>query len=143
MNRSGVSLLEAILALAILGISLAALSQVMSVGVDAGREANDLAICRMSAVSKMNQVLVDLDLGVTPITTIDLPVESFVTTDQTATLTSDLEVMPGLISGLLTIRCTVRSAAASFTLTRWVVDPIFESELTASENGTTDASVGF
>lgn len=133
-RRGGFSLLEAILALAILGVSLAALSQVMGTGVDAGLEANDLAMCRMAATAKMNEVLIDIDLGVTPITVIDLPVQSFLTTDDGGQLSSDVEVFPGTISGLLTIRCTVRSAAASFTLTRWVVDPIFAAEIEAASS---------
>ena len=125
----GFSLLEAILALAILGVSLAVLSQIMGTGVDAALEAEQLLHCRMAAESKMAEVLVDLDLGVTPVTTIDLPAETFGSDAAGMELSTDVEVLPAQMMGLLTIRVTGRAPRAAFTLTRLVVDPIYLENL--------------
>ena len=51
-----------ILALAILGGSLAILSQIASTGTDAAREARDLALARLLCQSKLSEVLMQTRL---------------------------------------------------------------------------------
>ena len=128
-HRRGFSLLESILALAILGVSLAVLSQIVATGVDAGLEADDLLRCRLAADAKMSQTLINLDQGITPVTTLGEPAESFVQ-DDARQLTTDIEVLPATMTGLLTIRVTARAARSNYALTRQVVDPAFIDRLT-------------
>jgi len=52
-TRSGFSLLEILLALSILGGSLAVLSQIAEIGTSAAREARELSVCRMLCQSKL------------------------------------------------------------------------------------------
>ena len=130
--RPGMSLLEAILALAILGTSLAILSQVMGTGVDAGREANDLALCRMVALRQMAELQLNSDSGIAPATQMDVPVEDF-QTGSGRPMMADIEVQPGMLIGLLNVRVTARSMGgdsqypiAEFSLVRWIVDPVMK-----------------
>ena len=125
----GVSLLEVILALAILGTSLGVLSQIMSTGVDAGKEASELAVCRMVCAQRLATLLIDVDAGITPTPLFDTPVQDL-EQPSSRNLSCDIEVQPGVLSGVLNLRVTVRSMSAtgesplaSASLTRWIVDP--------------------
>jgi general secretion pathway protein I len=138
-SRAGVSLLEAILALAILGGSLAILSQIFQNGADAGIEATELASCRMVAVRRMNELMLDVDGGIAPVTAMELPIEDF-ENDSTRTLVHDVEVVPGSMLGILSVRVTVRSyqddvatIRALYSLTRWIVDPALGLEAAEAE----------
>lgn len=127
--RDAFSLLEMILALAILGTSLAILAQIASTGVDAAREARALATARMICQNKLSEVLLDIDGGQAPTTIVDSPIDSF-DSGSTESYSYSLEVMPGQMDGLLSVRITVTALAgdgskqlAIYALDRWVVDP--------------------
>jgi len=128
-SRRGFSLLEILLALAILGGSLAVLSQIAEIGTVAAREARDLSVCRILCQSKLSEVLLDSAAGISPQTTLDAPLESF-DSASTAAYTYSVEVQPGQLDGLLSLRVSVRALEqvsgtpiATFSLTRWLVDP--------------------
>lgn len=128
-KRSGFSLLEILLALSILGGSLAVLSQIAEIGTKAAREARDLSICRILCQSKLSELLLDASAGISPQARFDVPLESFDATSTTPYRYS-VEVQPGSLDGLLAVRVTVKAlesddltAIATFSLTRWVVDP--------------------
>jgi general secretion pathway protein I len=138
-TRTGVSLLEAILALAILGTSLAILSQIFQNGAEAGIEATELASCRMVAARRMNELMLDVDGGIAPVTAMELPVEDF-EMNSTRVLVHDVEVVPGSMLGILSVRVSVRSyeddattLRASYSLTRWIVDPALGLEAAEAE----------
>ncbi|TWU65743.1 MULTISPECIES: type II secretion system protein [Crateriforma] len=154
-RRHGISLLELVLALAILGGSLAVLSQIAGTGADAAREARDLAMARLLAQRKMSEIL--LDYLVTPVSVPSSPMEAFDSTSLTTFMYS-VEVQPGQLDGLLAIRVTVEAvdpaggpSTALYVLDRWMVDPALglaeaeeEAELAREEAaaGATDSAGG-
>ena len=130
MRRSfGFSLLEIVLSLAILGTSLGILAQIASTGVDAAREARALATARMICQNKLSELLLNVQSGITPTTVVDQLVESF-DSESTETYYCTIEIQPGQLDGLLSIRVTVQARAgdgteilANYALDRWVIDP--------------------
>lgn len=128
-HRAGFSLLEILLALSILGGSLAVLSQIAEIGTSAAREARGLATCRILCQAKLTEVLLDATAGISPPSMFDAPLESF----DSASITSyrhTIEVQQGSMDGLLSVRVTVQAvdpdsdnAIATVSLTRWLVDP--------------------
>lgn len=137
-QRRGVTLLELILAIAILGGSMAVLSQIAGTGVDAGREASDLAVARLLAQRKMSELL--LDTFTTPASVSDSPVEAFDSTSL-STFVYSVQVQPGQLDGLLSVRVVVHTVdanggppTATYALDRWMIDPaIGLAELEAEE----------
>lgn len=125
----GFSLLEMILALAILGTSLAILAQIASTGVSAAREARALVTARMICQTKLNELLLNIESGQSPTTIIEAPTESF-DSASTETFVYSVEVLPGQLDGLLSVRVTVLARAgdgteqlASYAIDRWIIDP--------------------
>lgn len=145
-GRQGFSLLEMILALAILGGSLAILSQIATTGTDAARESRDLALARLVCQSQLSQVLMQ---NTTPVTVVSAPVETFDSGSLTEFMYS-VDVQQGTLQGLLTVRVTVEAIdpdggppLATYTLVRWMIDPAYgleEAEL--EEEAAKDAAAG-
>lgn len=138
-RRFGVSLLEAIVALAILGGALAALSQIMGTGVDAGREATALVQCRMVCSRQLASTLLEADTGITPVTSLGQAVAGF-EWDATLAYVCDTEVTPAPLSGLTQVRVRVRAMdpttdmpLAEYSLVRWIVDPITQMQMEENE----------
>ena len=137
-TRSGFSLLELLLALAILGGSLAMLMQIVSIGTAAARESRALSISRILCQTKLAEVLLDGTAGISPISTPETPLESF-DSSSTSPFVYSIEVTPGPLDGLLVIRVTVSALDANdgpplaqYSLTRWMIDPLLglqEAEL--------------
>ncbi len=128
-SRRGFSLLEIMLAIAILGATLAVLGQIAQIGSSAAREARDLSICRILCQAKLSEILLDASAGISPNSVFGAPLDSFDSTSITA-YTYSLEVQPAPLDGLLALRVTVQAtetdsgtAIATFALTRWMVDP--------------------
>ncbi len=139
-DRNGFSLLEILLALAILGGSLAALSQIVNTGAMAAREARDLSIARILCQTKLAEVLLDATAGISPQSVPPSPLESF-DSDSLTPFSYQIEVNPAPLDGLLAIRVTVDALdpdggppVAQHSLTRWLIDPLLgleEAELEA------------
>ena len=132
--RYGFSLLEIVLAIAILGGSLAVLSQIAEIGTSAAREARDLATCRVLCQSKLSEVLLDAGAGISPQSQFDAPLESSDSLS-IATYTHSIEVQPAPLDGLIAVRISVNAidadsseAYATVSLTRWIVDPTLQLE---------------
>ena len=128
-SRTAFSLLEMILALAILGSSLAILAQIASTGVDAAREARALTTARMICQNKLSELLLNIEAGQTPTVIIEAPAESF-DSASTETFLYSVEITPGQMDGLLSLRVTVQARGgdgteklAIYALDRWVIDP--------------------
>ena len=127
-RRTGFSLLEMILALAILGSSLAILSQIAGTGTDAAREARDLALARLVCQAKLSEVLMQ---NTTPVSIPPTPVDSFDSSSITQ-FTYSVEVQTGTLQGLLTLNVTVEAvnpdggpALPTYSLVRWMIDPSY------------------
>lgn len=148
--RSGFSLLEILLAISILGGSLAVLSQIAEIGTSAAREARELAICRMLCQSKLSEILLNASAGISPQSIFDAPLDSFDSTS-TAIYNYTVEVQPASLDGLLSLRVSVKAvesdnitAIATFSLTRWVVDPALDLEQAeADEKGMREEMRGY
>ncbi len=160
MRRCAFSLLEVLLALAILGGSLAVLSQIVGVGGDSASSARDLALCRLLCQAKMSEILVS---GLTPAAVPSTPIAS---PDQSssAPFYYTLELAPAPVQGMLAVRISVQAMTsdetmptASFSITRWIIDPSLglaqaqadadaakaaEAEEAAATSSATDASAG-
>ncbi|QDT09354.1 type II secretion system protein [Stieleria marina] len=137
VGRRGFSLLEIMLALAILGASLAIIAQIADTGVDAAREARDLSLARILCQAKLSEVLLDATLGQTPQPVFEVPADPFDSASLTV-FTYNVEVQPASMDGLLMIRVSAiasdsaGSPIATYALDRWMIDPelgLAEAEL--------------
>ena len=126
----GFSLLEILLALAILGASLAVLSQIADTGMSAARESRDLSAARILCQTKLTEVLLNSMSGITPQSvsgaTFDVPFDS----QSSSVFQYSVQVQPAQQSGLLSIQVLVESLdldggmpRTRYALTRWIVDP--------------------
>lgn len=138
-RRRGFSLLEILLALAILGGSLAMLSRIVETGTSAAREARDLSHARILCQTKLSELLLDSISGMTPQSVPLGPLESFDSQSNTTFLYS-IDVQPAPLDGLLAIRVLVEAQdpnggppLARYALTRWMVDPALGLEEAEAE----------
>jgi prepilin-type N-terminal cleavage/methylation domain-containing protein len=151
-KRDGFSLLELMLALAILGGSLAILSRIVDTGVSAAIESRSLAQARMACQAKLSELLLDAASGIQPQAVVSVPIEPF-DSSSTSPMNYSVDVGAAPIDGLLMIRVTVQvqndsasASLASCSLTRWLVDPALgleaaEAEEKAALEGDTDEGV--
>lgn len=143
--RRGISLLEIILSIAILGGALAALSTVVMTGADAAAEARDRAIAQMLCEQQLAQIV--LNTTTPPTTFTDSVIQS---PDPSSTSTASLEVLPGPMTGILSLKMTVSLGPADgsrppvqISLSRWMVDPMLGLEqLEAEEKAAAEAASG-
>ncbi len=126
-RRSGFSLLEMLLALAILGGSLGILSTIAMQGADAAREAESLVQARLIA---QTQLAVILASGQHPATVPATPVAP-VDSESTTSFEYQVDVAMTPMQGMLAIRITVRALdanggphIATYAITRWMIDPL-------------------
>ena len=126
MSRKAFSLLEILLALAILGGSLAVLSQIVGTGIDSANSARDLALARLICQAKLTETLLS---SATPVTVPSTPAESPDSSSNTPFLYA-IAVVPAPIDGMLAIRVSVEAQdlnggppVATYSLTRWMIDP--------------------
>lgn len=135
-HRKAFSLLEMILALAILGTSLGILAQVAQTGRDAALEAHYLSQARLIAQSKLAEILVT---GTSPAAIPLTPVESM-SSDSANVFEYQVDVAPAPFDGMLAIRVSVFALdedggpnIASYSLTRWWIDPLLDLPGLAAE----------
>lgn len=132
-NR-GFSLLEIILALAIFGVAMAMLGNIVSNGATAAIEARDLARAQILCESKMAEVLL-LDGG--PQSINEIPLDC---SDTLRQWQHSVSAAPAQVSGMLSVSVMVESIATDpsvipvrFVLTRWIVDPALELQAAEDE----------
>jgi Tfp pilus assembly protein PilV len=123
-RRAGLSLLEVILSIAILGFSMVALSGLVRVGTRAAAEARDLTKAQILCEGKMSELAAGVIL---PEPADQVPFEldpgwlysvSIGVIDQQGLLMAQVIVEKEVEAGEQPI---------SFTLTRWMIDPVLES----------------
>ena len=152
-DRSGFSLLEMLLALAILGGSLAILSRMVETGTSAAIETRCLAEARMASQSKLSEILLDAASGIQPSSVMTVPMESFDSSSLT-TMNYSVEIGQAPIDDLILIRVSVavlgsdgKTPLAHHSLTRWMVDPALgleeaEAEAKAAKKDKEEANDG-
>lgn len=118
--RAGFSLLELILALAILALSIAAISQLVRMGLAHARHARELTKAELYCESTM----AELAAGVLPLEGVTgIPIE------EDSEWLYSVSVEPAPVDGLLIVTVTVYQAEPDpvrpieFTLVRWLADP--------------------
>jgi general secretion pathway protein I len=139
-SRGGFSLLEILLALAILGGSLAILSSIADTGVSSAREARDLSVARLLCQAKLSEMLLNATATqMSPQAVPETPLESFDSESMTP-FTYSVDVQPGQLDGLLVVRVVVTAQnpsggppIATYSLVRWMVDPTLGLEAAEAE----------
>jgi type II secretion system protein I len=132
-GRRGLTLLEIILALAILAGAVAVLSQLSRGGLENARVARDLTRAELLCESKLAEVAA----GLVTLESQEGIFESDVD-PQASDWIYTIEVGPAAQTGLVEVRVTVSKDPAvdrdpvEFTLTRWMADPATESATTES-----------
>ena len=133
-NRSGLTLLEVMIALAILGTSLAAIGELIRIGADAADRATELTTAQFLCDTK----LAEIKSGVLPADSIGpIPFEIFETEEpwEYMVLVDSVDDQ-----GLLLVEVTVSQLRedgrppAMVTLTTWMIDPYMDSEADALES---------
>ena len=133
-NRSGLTLLEVMIALAILGTSLAAIGELIRIGADAADRATELTTAQFLCDSK----LAEIKSGVLPADSVGpIPFEIFETEEpwEYMVLVDSVDDQ-----GLLLVEVTVSQLRedgrppAMVTLTTWMIDPYMDSEADALES---------
>ena len=148
-RHRGFSLLEILLALAILGGSLAILSRIVDTGISAAREARDLANARMICQAKLSELLLNSTSGFPPQTQPLTAVDSF-DSQSTTPFEFSIEVQPGQLGGILLVRVVVEAQnpdggepLARYSLVRWMIDPALGlEELEAEEEAAREEAAG-
>jgi type II secretory pathway pseudopilin PulG len=120
----GISLLEVILAIAIMGGSIAALSSVVMNGASAATDARDRALAQMLCEQQMAQLLIQ---NIMPVAVNEQPLQS---PDPNLTFTLTTQINPAPLNGLLSIQMLVSGQAMDSSqnpvqvmLVRWMIDP--------------------
>jgi prepilin-type N-terminal cleavage/methylation domain-containing protein len=137
-RRHGFTLMEVILALAILGPGLFVLNETIRLAQQCGRVARDLTYAQMLCEAKMNEFA----SGVTPLAPAqDVPFGApydgwFYTVE-----TGDLEV-PGLIAVTLTVTQDLppEREPAIYTMVRWMGDPAVDAASSSSDSSNSSSS---
>ena len=125
--RCGLTLLEVILAIAILGMSLTVIGELVRVGVRAAENARDLTNAQMLCESRLAEITAGImpteDVQMTPIQTMDVSPEWYYS----------VETAPSDQEGLIILRVSVfkepnqaRAYPVVFSLTRLMIDPGIE-----------------
>lgn len=134
LRRRGISLLEVMLAIAILGGSMAVVAQMVNTGSRAAIRARELTQAQIHAESVMSQIVAGVIL---PQSAAAVPVETY---DMAGEWMYSVDVQPGEQEGMLRIAVSVERSLVTlpkpvvFTLQRLMVDPEFEAMMTTAED---------
>lgn len=140
--RTGLSLLEVVLALAILGAAAAMLAQSMQVATDAGMQARDQALAELLAESKLSEVIAG---AYPPNQNTDwMPIETVV---EPGRWHFKIVSQPTLTDGMLGVQVWVtddpqmqKERPLQVMLTRWMIDPNMGLDTLPEDTSTTGTS---
>ncbi len=119
-RRDGLTLMEVILALAIFGLAMVAIGQLLRIGVFSATRARDITTAQILAESKMNEIATGM-LPASPASNVPFEFEP--------EWQYSIEMQQGDLLGLLAVRVTVQRSvefpdpASTYVLNRWIVDP--------------------
>jgi len=118
-NRLGLSLMEVILALAIFGVSVAAIGELLRLGTRAASRTRDLTTAQLLCESKM----AELAAGILP-----LQSTSLATIEENPDWIYSVEMLQVEQEGLVSVFVTVQQTEdtiqpVSYSLVSWMVDP--------------------
>jgi len=140
--RAGLSLLEVLLALAILGGALAMIGELMRVGARNAEIARDLTTAQLIGETTMGELKVGFlplqSFGPSPVADVEYEDEWLYT----------VNVQPidqqGLVSVVVTVEQNpdIFSRPITFSLTRWLIDPSVAAMTTDTTASTTSGSTG-
>lgn len=141
-RRNGLSLLEVVLALAILGAAGAMLAQSMQVATDAGMQARDQVLAELLAESKLSEVIAG---AYPPNQNTDwMPIETVV---EPGRWHFKIVNQPTMTDGMLGVQVWVtddpqmqRERPIQVMLTRWMIDPNLGLDTLPEDTSTTDTS---
>lgn len=128
LSRPGFSLLEVILALAILAASMAVLGQLVQFGMTNARRAEDMTQAAIICESIMAEIVAG-DRGLTN--------ESAATYEENDTFVYSIDIPTGAQEGLLEVHVVVETnpeysaEPIRCALVRWMVDPDYASSATS------------
>lgn len=137
MNRRGLSLLEVVLALAIFGMSLAMLGELIRIGARAASEARDLTTSQLYAES----ITAEIAAGVRQAAPVSEGTPLEIDHDWLYSVKVEPVEQPGLVAVIVTVdrASDARSRRAAFTMRRWIQDPGLDLSPADNESGTTPA----
>ena len=125
--RSGLSLLEVLIALAIFLLSLVAISQLIEQGANMAVEMDDRSYASMLAQSKLAEVV----SGAEPLTGFgDTAIDG--EPDWFCSLTADADTIPGLYKVVVTVHKDTKRGKIEVAYSQYVLDP--------TKRGSTDAT---
>ena len=130
-ERRGLSLLEVMLAIAILGGSMAAVGELIRLGSRAATRSRDVNRAQIHCASIMAEVTAGIRLPEsTGLTQVEYDVEWLYAIE-----TFPIETQPGLISVRVTVQQNTQSARPVYvSLVRWIPDPAMIAEAEAEED---------
>ena len=125
-RRSGLSLLEVMLALAILGGAIAVIGELMRLGMRNAEAARDLSTAQVFCEAKVNEIAAGL-LPPQPIAS--APIEEIANLDAAGVWLYSVDVEQVDQQGLIAVTVTVyqdptlEMRPVDFSLVRWMIDP--------------------
>ncbi len=141
LARRGLTLLEAMLALAILGLSIAATGELMRVGLRSAAAARDLTTAQLLCETKMAEI----SAGIIPPEPV-LRMQDEFDPEWVYSIEQQIIEQPGLIAIRVTVEKDIDEGRRpiSFSLIRWVPDPALAllPEEATSESTATGSTTG-
>lgn len=144
-RREGLSLLEVMLALAILGGAIAVVGELMRFGMRNAEAARDLSTAQVFCEAKVNEIAAGL-LPAQPMA--DTPIEEIANMDAAGLWLYSVEVEQVDQQGLIAVKVTVFQdpnitlRPASFSLVRWMIDPMQVAMQSTDNTGATAGGSG-
>ncbi len=124
LSRAGLSLLEVMLALSILGVSTAILSQILQIGTDNGLRARRITQAQMLCESKMNEVVLGSvstqSTTWTPITVGVANAEWFFLVE---TIAAEQPSLIGVVVSVSDAQSISENRPPLARLVQWIIDP--------------------
>jgi type II secretion system protein I len=138
--RAGMTLLEVILAIAILGGSLAVLGELVRIGTRSARAARLSTTAQLLAES----LLTELSLSTTTLTSTSGMIDDYAGSAWQYTTQIEQADQQGLLAIAVTVQETkdLAEQPVSFTLVRWIIDPQLITDMEEAAAAASEASAG-